>query len=212
MVANTVSTRAENGRYETHYDWPTIIPAVLDRIKEGEGLTVICEDPDLPSRSQILEHCLLPEYVDRYRIAQAVLAEVEGLSVDEVPDKVATGEFSPNQGKVIADIKMRRMGHRAPKQYNDKVISQTVQHTVQIDLTMRGRLERAQSREVARLRSDTVTEAEYEVIEQGDGVGNGLGKTSATDTSTRATPHETPASVLFQDLPANPAPVPNQDK
>jgi len=151
---NTTSGRNENGEFEPAYDWAVVVPQILDRIMSGESVHAFAGTDGLPCKRAILYECLKPEWVEQYQIAMEVRAELDGIEIDDAINHVATGEYTPQQGRVIIEGLHRRMAHRAPRKYNERV--QIVNHTVEVsikDILKRGE---------ARLRAELIPAIEVE--------------------------------------------------
>jgi hypothetical protein len=142
--------------FQPVYDWSVVVPQVLERIREGESLNAFAGKDGLPSKGTIAGQCLKPEWVEQYRQAQEVRAELDGLDLDQTIANIGNGKYTPQQGKAMGDLIVKRMAQRAPKRYNERI--QTINHKHTVETSIGDRLRRGEER----LRPDPI---EVEAIE-----------------------------------------------
>ena len=119
---NTTSNRNKEGKFQPAYDWSVVVPQILERIMEGESVNAFAGTEGMPCKRAIIAECLKPKWAEQYRFAMEVRAEIDGYEIDDTLAKVISGEYTPQQGKLISQMLFRRMAQRAPKKYNDHVI------------------------------------------------------------------------------------------
>ena len=89
---------------------------------EGQSLVKICSEEHLPDYATIMRWA---RDDDVFRQSYARAREDQGHSIyaeiQEVKDKVASGEMHPNQGRVLIDSKKWRAARMHGK-YNEKIV------------------------------------------------------------------------------------------
>ena len=100
---------------------------LCSRIALGNSLKRITEMDDMPSASAVYNWLgRYPEFVDKYAKAKADSADSRADQVEEIAEKVLTGEYEPQQARVAIDAFKWTSGKHKPKKYGDR---QHVDHT-----------------------------------------------------------------------------------
>jgi hypothetical protein len=133
MAGNSVSPRAPGtNQFVSVYDWDVMLPAILDRLENGEHLQGMCAHPDMPTHGAVL-HALYqrPELRARYEASKPVRAEANAESMDDWIARMNAGEIAPKDAHDAIKAIMVRMGSLNPF-YRDRRVEHTgnVQHQV----------------------------------------------------------------------------------
>jgi len=73
-----------------------------------------------------------PEFLEQYARAKEESGDADQDKLDEIAEKVLTGEYEPQQARVAADIIKWSASKKKPKKYGDRI---TTEHTGNISLT-----------------------------------------------------------------------------
>lgn len=112
------------------------------RIAQGNSLSKVCEADDMPTVACIYKWFgKYPELVELYARAKEDSADADQDRLDQIAEKVLTGEYEPQQARVAADIIKWSASKKRPKKYGDR---QTIEHEVSSD--MAERLQRGRKR------------------------------------------------------------------
>ncbi len=72
-----------------------------------------------------------PEFLAQYVRAKEDSAESDADRIEEIAEKVLTGEYEPQQGRVAMDAYKWTAGKKRPRKYGDKLITEnTTKHEV----------------------------------------------------------------------------------
>lgn len=104
---------------------------VLERIAAGESVRQICADPGMPERTTV-RYWLLndPQFSAIHARARELQAEAQAERMEEVEEKVISGEIDPNAARVVLGSMQWRTERMAPKRWGSKV-----EHAVTGELT-----------------------------------------------------------------------------
>ena len=99
------------------YDRTAILEDVYKRMAEGESLSAICRDPDMPARSTVNLWLIEEGQSDKYARAKEVRADLYFEQVVEIADNTA---MTPEDRRLAIDARTWASGKLHGK-YSDKV-------------------------------------------------------------------------------------------
>jgi len=103
-------------------DTPATKDRICERITGGESVRSICDDPDMPCRSTVLQWlCDDAEFQAKCARARELQADVIFDDLSDLEEKVSLGTLAPDAARVVIGSKQWRAGRLAPKKYGDKV-------------------------------------------------------------------------------------------
>ena len=73
-----------------------------------------------------------PDFLEQYARAKEESGDADQDKLDEIAEKVLTGEYEPQQARVAADIIKWSASKKKPKKYGDRI---TTEHTGNIGVT-----------------------------------------------------------------------------
>lgn len=104
------------------YDRSTLAPIICNRIAQGETLTAICTEPDMPSHplfcAWVLEDASI---ADDYARAREARADTRADRIDSYVQQMIAGEIDSQQCRVAIDAEKWQAGKEKPKRYGDKL-------------------------------------------------------------------------------------------
>jgi len=102
----------------------SIVSDICTRIMEGQSLVKICNEKNLPSYRTIMRWARDDEsFRQSYARARQDQGHAIYAEIQDIEDKVATGEMHPNQGRVLIESKRWRTARMHGK-YNEKIVVQ----------------------------------------------------------------------------------------
>lgn len=117
-VGNKSGTR-RSGR-PNKYTSP-IADKICERIAEGEPLTRICKDDEMPGYRTVLGWRVSnEEFSQMYARAREDAADTLADEIRELAKRVEKGELEPNAGRVAIDALKWSASKLKPKQYGDR--------------------------------------------------------------------------------------------
>ena len=91
------------------------------RIALGRSLRSVVTDNDMPSAQTIYNWFgKYPEFVEHYARAKEDSADARADQIEEIGDKVLSGEYDPAAARVAIDAFKWTSGKHKPKKYGDK--------------------------------------------------------------------------------------------
>ena len=118
-------TRPNEGR-PTDYS-EELAKLICERLANGESLIAICKDETLPHRSTVHDW-LNPKhstyqsaFADKYARAREDQADYKADEIEDIANRVLTGEINPNAARVAIDAKKWTASKLRPKRYGDKL-------------------------------------------------------------------------------------------
>lgn len=104
------------------YDKSALIPIICSRIAQGETLTQICKEKDMPSVPLWCDWVLIDsEVAEQYARARERRADARADRIDALTQRMLAGEIDPQQCRVAIDAERWQAGKEQPKRYGDKV-------------------------------------------------------------------------------------------
>jgi hypothetical protein len=111
-----------------------IAQKILDRIAEGESVSKICKDPDMPARSTVWLWSTTHEWFSsKYARAIYSLGQCQVDSVDDIEDKLLSGEIDAQTARVIIDSRKWKASKFYPKMYGDKQIVESKNENLNVN-------------------------------------------------------------------------------
>jgi hypothetical protein len=94
---------------------------ILLRMAEGESVTKICKDADMPNKSTVWYWSTVhPEFSIQYARAISNLGSCYAESTDEIEDMLLRGEIDAPTGKIMIENRKWKAAKFYPKQFGDK--------------------------------------------------------------------------------------------
>lgn len=101
---------------------PELLDRLLLRIMEGEDLTSICKDDDMPATSTIYNWMVKDdEFMEAYARAVSVRTHQMVLDALKIADRPKANRNDVEADKYRADMRIRVAGKLNPKHYGDKL-------------------------------------------------------------------------------------------
>lgn len=101
---------------------PELADTICDLFATGVSMREVCEKEGMPSPSSVyLWLSKYEDFSDKYTRAKADGQEASLDDLDEIAEKVISGDIEPNAARVAADIKKWAIVKRNPKKYGEKV-------------------------------------------------------------------------------------------
>lgn len=95
---------------------------ICDRLSDGKSLKRICEDKDMPSKVTVYNWLdSNKEFLNKYMRAKEDSSDALADDIQDIADKVLTGEYNPNAARVAMDGKKWIAAKLKPKKYGDKL-------------------------------------------------------------------------------------------
>lgn len=95
---------------------------ICERLASGESLRAICRSDALPAASTVFkwlnEH---KDFAEQYARAREAQGEGDADYVNDIRDRVISGEIPPDVGRVAINACKWSSGKRLPKKYGDKI-------------------------------------------------------------------------------------------
>jgi len=122
---------AKTGR-PTKYNKELAI-SICSMIGMGNSLTKVCGMKEMPSVQSVYTWFkLYPEFLEDYTRAKTDSGDADADRINDIAEKVLTGELEPQAARVAIDAYKWSAGKKRPKKYGDKQF---------IDVTERTKLE-----------------------------------------------------------------------
>jgi hypothetical protein len=100
---------------------------ICAEVARGTSLSKVCDAKGMPSTQSVYTWFRKHEgFLDNYVRAKEESADADQDRIDEIAEKVLTGEYEPQVAKVAADLIKWSASKKRPKKYGDKV---TNEHT-----------------------------------------------------------------------------------
>lgn len=100
---------------------PELADLFCSRIALGKSLRFVVSMDDMPSHTTIYEWLRkYPEFAEQYARAKEDSADSRADQIEEIGDKVLTGEYDPAAARVAIDAFKWTSGKHKPKKYGDK--------------------------------------------------------------------------------------------
>lgn len=104
----------------------------------GNSLRKVCEGEDMPCPATVYNwFSKYPEFLKQYERAKDDSAHSDADKLDNIAEKVLTGEYEPQAAKVAADIIKWSASRKKPKKYGDRVDHS---HSGSVNLSVNGKL------------------------------------------------------------------------
>jgi len=95
---------------------------ICNRIAEGNSMRKVLLDEELPCMTTVFRWLRTkPEFEQQYTRAKEESADSDQDKLDEIAEKVLTGEYEPQPARVAADIIKWSASKKKPKKYGDKI-------------------------------------------------------------------------------------------
>lgn len=95
------------------------------QIAQGKSLRSICEASDMPAVSSV---CLwlakYPSFSEQYARAKTDSADSDADRIEEIAEKVLTGEYEPAAARVAMDAYKWTTARKQPKKYSEKLMQE----------------------------------------------------------------------------------------
>lgn len=101
---------------------PEMEQTILERLMDGDSLRRICQEDGMPDRTTVLRWAESDdEFAAKYARARVIQAHTVNDDMQELEDKVLSGEVEPGAARVILGSKQWRAAKLLPKVYGEKV-------------------------------------------------------------------------------------------
>jgi hypothetical protein len=143
------------------------VEELLERTSEGEPLSRICRDPNMPSRSSVYEWIEAdPDFAGQFRAARARGVHALAEECLDIADEPTSDPVQVANKRVRIDTRLRLAGKWLPKEYGEKLdVTQNVEVTHRHDLS--------------RLSADELDALENLVAKSADAAGDTSGEGAA---------------------------------
>jgi len=100
---------------------------ICERLANGESLVTICKDDTMPSRTAVHEWLnekspvFKQDFLNNYARAREDQADYKADEIEDIADKVLSGEVRPDAARVAIDAKKWTASKLRPKRYGDKI-------------------------------------------------------------------------------------------
>ncbi len=103
------------------------------RIALGSSLRSVVSDSDMPTHQTIYNWLGKHSYfVEQYTRAKTDSADADADRIENIAEKVLTGEYEPQQARVAMDAYKWTAGKKRPKKYGDKQYIETKDTTEEV--------------------------------------------------------------------------------
>ena len=110
---------------------------ILSRMAEGESVTTICKDKDMPDKSTVwLWSITHPEFSKQYARAITCLGQCHADGIDEIDEMLKSGEIDAQTARVLSDNKKWRAAKFYPKMYSDKSIVESKNENINVNVDL----------------------------------------------------------------------------
>jgi hypothetical protein len=99
-----------------------IVASICAEIASGKSLRKVCEMDGMPSRAAF--HLWMNQHshvFDQYTRARELRADARADRIDDLTDKVESGQLDPNAARVIIDAEKWQAGKENSKRYGDRI-------------------------------------------------------------------------------------------
>lgn len=91
-------------------------------IAVGLSLKKICLDPTMPAKSTVFLWLMNdPEFCSAYQRAREIRADARSERIDDITERVESGELGHHEARVIIDAEKWQAAHEQPKRYGDRL-------------------------------------------------------------------------------------------
>ena len=112
-----------------------IFNELINRIKDGESVRKILESKNMPDFVTILKWMEQDENkLKQYTRAKEESADSDADRINNIAEKVLTGEYEPNAARVAIDAYKWSAGKKKPKKYGDAI---KVEHDGSLEITVK---------------------------------------------------------------------------
>lgn len=109
------------GKYKSEEEREKVFMAVCERLCEGENLTEICRDKNMPTKGTVLKWVATrPDYADQYARARAMLVDAFAYQTIDIADNCT----DPAKARVQFDARRWFAAKIEPKKYGDRVTAE----------------------------------------------------------------------------------------
>jgi hypothetical protein len=113
-------TEKHAGRPSQYTD--EIFNSICDKLADGNSLKRICEDEQMPDKATFYRWINdNKDLCDKYARAKEDSSDALADDIQDIGDKVLTGEYEPNNARVAIDAKKWIASKLKPKKYGDKI-------------------------------------------------------------------------------------------
>lgn len=99
---------------------------ICSLIGMGNSMRKVAAMKEMPSGQTIFSWFRkYPEFLDQYARAKEESADADQDKLDEIAEKVLTGEYEPQPARVAADIIKWSASKKKPKKYGDRLFQET---------------------------------------------------------------------------------------
>jgi len=133
MSAEPQPINPETRRFEGKFDWPVLMPLILEEISSGGSVRSALGPHGITFPAFYRQLELRPEWKAQYEAAQVTSAEIRVDNMQEAADQVRSGEMDFRAGRVYIDAQERIAKMKAPKRYNERVM--TVENKVTLGIS-----------------------------------------------------------------------------
>lgn len=110
---------------------------ILRRLAEGETVSEICRDEDMPNKSSVfLWSSIHKEFSDRYLVALKGVGQIKVDKIPEVIEDMKKGLTDPAIGKLEIDALKWMAGKFYPRMYGDKQIVESKNENVNVNVDL----------------------------------------------------------------------------
>lgn len=91
-------------------------------IAVGMSVKKICRDPEMPAESSVFLWLMNdPDFCAAYQRAREIRADARSERIDDITERVETGDLGPLEARVIIDAEKWQAAHEQPKRYGDRL-------------------------------------------------------------------------------------------
>lgn len=110
---------------------------ILRRLAEGESVTDICKDPEMPVRSTVfLWSATRKEFSERYLLALKGVGQICVDQLEQALTEMKQGKTDPVIGKIEIDTLKWKAGKFYPRMYGDKQIVESKNENLNMTVEM----------------------------------------------------------------------------
>ena len=103
------------------------------RIALGRSLRSVVSDNDMPSHQTVYNWLgKYPYFVEQYTRAKTDSADADADRIENIAEKVLTGEYEPQQARVAMDAYKWTAGKKRPKKYGERQYIETKDTTEEV--------------------------------------------------------------------------------
>ena len=101
---------------------PELASRFCGEIALGNSLRSVVARDDMPSHTAIYEWLAkYPEFAEQYARAKTDSGDSDADKIEEIAERVLSGELEPQQARVAIDAYKWTAGKKRPKKYGDKI-------------------------------------------------------------------------------------------